>query len=99
LIGNLFELEDLGPKELRGASGRAGFRGVAASVESRFEALHAGGMTAPELQFRQGVPPDVTYLFKHALVQDTAYSTLLREPHVLCTRSLPRFREGIPRHR
>ena len=32
------------------------------------------------LLFRQGVPPDATYLFKHALVQDAAYGTLLREP-------------------
>ena len=32
------------------------------------------------LLFRQGTPPDATYLFKHALVQDAAYSTLLREP-------------------
>jgi predicted ATPase len=32
------------------------------------------------LLFRRGVPPDATYLFKHALVQDAAYSTLLREP-------------------
>ena len=29
---------------------------------------------------RQGVPPHATYLFKHALVQDAAYGTLLREP-------------------
>ena len=32
------------------------------------------------LLFRQGVPPHATYLFKHALVQDVAYGTLLREP-------------------
>ena len=32
------------------------------------------------LLFRQGVPPNATYLFKHALVQDAAYGTLLREP-------------------
>jgi predicted ATPase len=32
------------------------------------------------LLFRQGAPPNATYLFKHALVQDTAYGTLLREP-------------------
>jgi predicted ATPase/class 3 adenylate cyclase len=32
------------------------------------------------LLFRQGEPPHATYLFKHALVQDAAYSTLLREP-------------------
>jgi predicted ATPase len=32
------------------------------------------------LLFRQGVPPHAAYLFKHALVQDAAYGTLLREP-------------------
>ena len=32
------------------------------------------------LFFRQGMPPHATYLFKHALVQDAAYGTLLREP-------------------
>jgi predicted ATPase len=32
------------------------------------------------LFFRQGVAPHATYLFKHALVQDAAYGTLLREP-------------------
>jgi predicted ATPase len=32
------------------------------------------------LLFRQGVPPHATYLFKHALVQDAAHGTLLREP-------------------
>jgi class 3 adenylate cyclase/predicted ATPase len=32
------------------------------------------------LLFRQGVPPHATDLFKHALVQDAAYGTLLREP-------------------
>ena len=32
------------------------------------------------LLFRQGVPPHASYLFKHALVQDAAYGTLLREP-------------------
>ncbi|MHB8270700.1 adenylate/guanylate cyclase domain-containing protein [Bradyrhizobium sp.] len=29
---------------------------------------------------RQGMPPQASYLFKHALVQDAAYGTLLREP-------------------
>ena len=32
------------------------------------------------LLFRQGVPPHTTYLFKHALIQEAAYGTLLREP-------------------
>ena len=30
------------------------------------------------LAFRRGAPPQATYLFKHALVQDAAYGTLLR---------------------
>jgi class 3 adenylate cyclase len=32
------------------------------------------------LVFQRGVPPASEYLFKHALVQDTAYSTLPRSP-------------------
>jgi class 3 adenylate cyclase len=47
LVGNLFELEDLGARDLKGVEGRV--RAWAAlrpsSVESRFEALHAGGVT------------------------------------------------------
>ena len=31
-----------------------------------------------ELVFRRGAPPDATYSFKHALVQDVAYSSLLK---------------------
>jgi class 3 adenylate cyclase len=38
------------------------------------------GLAAAGLLFRQGIAPDATYLFKHALVQDAAYGTLLREP-------------------
>jgi tetratricopeptide (TPR) repeat protein len=36
-------------------------------------------LIATGLLFRQGVPPHASYLFKHALVQDAAYGTLLRE--------------------
>ena len=35
-------------------------------------------LAAAELVFRRGTPPDAEYSFKHALVQDAAYSTLLR---------------------
>jgi class 3 adenylate cyclase/predicted ATPase len=47
LLGNLFELRDLGPMQLKGIAGPAGAFTVlrASSVESRFEAMHAGGMT------------------------------------------------------
>jgi tetratricopeptide (TPR) repeat protein len=41
--------------------------------------LHLTGSIAAGLLFRQGMPPHATYLFKHALVQDAAYDTLLRE--------------------
>jgi class 3 adenylate cyclase/predicted ATPase len=37
-------------------------------------------LIAAGLLFRQGIPPHASYLFKHALVQDAAYGTLLREP-------------------
>ena len=48
LLGNLFELQDLRPKNLKGiaAPTRAWVASRASSVESRFEALHATGLTA-----------------------------------------------------
>jgi predicted ATPase len=46
-----------------------------AETASALDRLIAAG-----LLFRQGVTPYATYLFKHALVQDAAYGTLLREP-------------------
>ena len=47
LFGNLFELEDLGAKDLKGIAGliRAFAALRPAAVESRFEALHASGLT------------------------------------------------------
>jgi class 3 adenylate cyclase/predicted ATPase len=35
-------------------------------------------LVSAELIFRRGTPPDAEYKFKHALVQDAAYSTLLK---------------------
>jgi class 3 adenylate cyclase/predicted ATPase len=48
LLGDLFELADLGPKDLKGIAGPVRAWAVLrrASVESRFEALHATGLTA-----------------------------------------------------
>jgi predicted ATPase len=47
LVGNLFELEDLGSKELKGIAGavRAWETLRPSSVESRFDAFHATGLT------------------------------------------------------
>src|SRR6516164_9679546 len=48
LIGNLFELRDLGPKDLKGIAGPLKAFAVlgASSVESRFEAMHPEVLTA-----------------------------------------------------
>lgn len=35
-----------------------------------------------ELVFRRGTPPDATYLFKHALVRDAAYESLLKTKRI-----------------
>jgi class 3 adenylate cyclase/predicted ATPase len=45
-----------------------------AELQSALDRLVTAG-----LLFRQGAPPHATYLFKHALVQDAAYGTLVRE--------------------
>ena len=48
LLGDLFEIVDLGPQDLKGVTGstRAYVALRESSQESRFEALHAGGLTA-----------------------------------------------------
>jgi AAA ATPase domain/Adenylate and Guanylate cyclase catalytic domain len=48
LLGNLFELQDLGPKDLKGIAGpvRAWAALRASSAEGRFDALHTTGLTA-----------------------------------------------------
>jgi class 3 adenylate cyclase/tetratricopeptide (TPR) repeat protein len=48
LLGNLFELKDLGARDLKGIAApmRAWVAVRASTVEGRFEALHAGGLTA-----------------------------------------------------
>jgi predicted ATPase len=53
----------------------AAVRKPEAELESALDRLIQAG-----LLFRQGMPPHASYLFKHALVQDAAYGTLLREP-------------------
>ena len=47
LLGNLFDLQELGAQDLKGIDSpvRAWTALRPASIESRFEALHAGGLT------------------------------------------------------
>jgi class 3 adenylate cyclase/predicted ATPase len=80
-------LDRLGPaKELAqiaAAIGREFSHALLAAVVSKPEAELAMALDRLDragLLFRQGLPPHASYLFKHALVQDAAYGTLLREP-------------------
>jgi class 3 adenylate cyclase/predicted ATPase len=80
-------LDRLGPAkevaQIGAAIGREFSHALLASVAQRSDDdLRAAldRLIETGLLFRQGVPPHATYLFKHALVQDAAYGTLLREP-------------------
>src|SRR5262249_44954152 len=37
-----------------------------------------GRLVEAEIVYQRGVPPQATYTFKHALIQDTAYQSLLK---------------------
>jgi predicted ATPase len=80
-------LDRLGPaKELAqigAAIGREFSHTLLAAVAGKLDAELGSALDrliAAGLLFRESVPPHATYLFKHALVQDAAYGTLLREP-------------------
>ena len=69
--------------QIAAAIGREFSYALLASVVRKPEAELEGALdrlVGAGLLFRQGMPPHATYLFKHALVQDAAYGTLLREP-------------------
>jgi predicted ATPase len=54
-------------------------------------------LVTAELIFQRGAPPDAEYIFKHALVQDAAYSTLLRSRRQqIHTRIARTLEEGFP---
>jgi class 3 adenylate cyclase/predicted ATPase len=83
----LARLDRLGPvkevAQIGAAIGREFSHALLASVAGKPEEVLASAtdrLVAAGLLFRQGTPPHATYLFKHALVQDAAYGTLLREP-------------------
>ena len=50
---------------------------VAGLPESELQ-VRLAQLVAAELIFERGTPPDATYQFKHALVQDAAYASLVR---------------------
>jgi class 3 adenylate cyclase/predicted ATPase len=80
-------LDRLGPAkeiaQIGAAIGREFAHPLLAVVARKPEAelvLTLDSLIQSGLLFRQGFPPHATYLFKHALVRDAAYGTLLREP-------------------
>jgi predicted ATPase len=77
-LGSAKEVAQIGAaigREFSHALLAAVMRKPVAELGSALDRLVAAG-----LLFQEGVPPHATYLFKHALVQDAAYGTLLREP-------------------
>jgi predicted ATPase len=80
-------LDRLGPAkevaQMGAAIGREFSHALIAAVARKSDAELGQALDriiAAGLLFRQGTPPHANYLFKHALVQDAAYGTLLREP-------------------
>ena len=80
-------LDRLGPAkemaQIGAVIGREFSHALLAAVVSEPEAVLLSTLqrlTAAGLLLRKGVPPHATYLFKHALIQDAAYGTLLRGP-------------------
>ena len=80
-------LDRLGPTkevaQIGSAIGREFSHVLLASVGRKSEAELGSALdrlVKAGLLSRQGMPPQASYLFKHALVQDAAYGTLLREP-------------------
>ena len=80
-------LDRLGPAkevaQIGAAIGREFSHALLAAVARKPETELASSLDRlirADLLFRKGVPPHATYLFKHALVQEAAYGTLLRQP-------------------
>jgi predicted ATPase len=80
-------LDQLGPAkdlaQIGAAIGREFSHALLAAVVGKPEAELAWVLRmliAAGLLLQRGAPPYATYLFKHALIQDAAYGTLLREP-------------------
>jgi class 3 adenylate cyclase/predicted ATPase len=80
-------LDRLGPAkevaQIGSAIGREFSHALLAAVARKSEAELGSALdrlVQAGLLSRQGIPPQASYLFKHALVQDAAYGTLLREP-------------------
>jgi tetratricopeptide (TPR) repeat protein len=52
-------------------------RTIAGLVDDQLQSA-LGRLISAELLYARGIPPDASYVFKHALVRDAAYDTLLK---------------------
>ena len=95
-------LDGLGPgakeaAQMAAALGREFSYELLAAITSASETVlqsSLGRLVGAGLVFQRGVPPQSTYSFKHALVQDAAYNTLLRsQRRTLHGRIAARLRE------
>ena len=50
-----------------------------------------GRLVEAEIVYQRGVPPQAIYTFKHALIQDVAYQSLLRSTRSSTISALPRW--------
>jgi class 3 adenylate cyclase/tetratricopeptide (TPR) repeat protein len=83
-LDRLAEVKDVA--HLAATLGRVFSHDVLAAVSPLDEATlnHAlDQLVEAELIYRRGTPPDAIYEFKHALVQDAAYNSLLRSKRLL----------------
>ena len=105
LLGSLTaRLDRLGPvkeiAQIGAAIGREfSYRLLAAVAPISGPHLHAAlaQLAAPELIFVRGEPPYSTYVFRHALVQDAAYGTLVRSGRQQLHRRIAEaLEEGFP---
>jgi class 3 adenylate cyclase/tetratricopeptide (TPR) repeat protein len=94
-------LDRLGPAkeiaQIGAAIGREFSHALLASVARGNEAelgVALDRLAQAGLISRHGVPPQATYLFNHALVQDAAYGTLLREPRRILHARIAETLEG-----
>jgi class 3 adenylate cyclase len=83
--------------QMGAAIGREFSYDLLAAIARRTEAQlreALGRLVDAGLVFQRGAPPEATFIFKHALVQDAAYSTLLRSQRQVLHACISKVLEG-----